>query len=140
MRTKDAAVLLETPEMFLSVLLLDGVFERHPGLRGAAVELGAGWVPEMCRRLDWVTRIYGRSDESVRFKRAPSQQLIDQMAFTPFFHEDAAYLMDDSHPNLYLFSSDYLHLEGTKDPIGRFERFLEKSGSSIRDAFYGENF
>ena len=46
-RTKDAAVLHQTPEMFLSVLLLDGVFERHPGLRGAAVELGAGWVPEM---------------------------------------------------------------------------------------------
>ena len=139
-RTKDAAVLHQTPEMFLSVLLLDGVFERHPGLRGAAVELGAGWVPEMCRRLDWVTRIYGRSDKSVRFERPPSQQLIDQMAFTPFSHEDVAYLMDDSHPDLYLFSSDYPHLEGTKDPIGRFERFLEHSQPSIRDAFYSENF
>ena len=41
MRTKDAAVLHQTPEMFLSVLLMDGVFDRHPGLRGAAVELGA---------------------------------------------------------------------------------------------------
>ena len=43
-RTKDAAVLHQTPEMFR--VLLDGVFDRHPGLRGAAVELGAGWVPE----------------------------------------------------------------------------------------------
>ena len=41
-RTKDAAVLHQTPEMFISMLLLDGVFDRHPGLRGAAVELGAG--------------------------------------------------------------------------------------------------
>ena len=139
-RTKDAAVLHQTPEMFLSVMLLDGVFDRHPGLRGAAVELGAGWVPEMCRRLDWVTRIYGRSDKSVRFERAPSQQLIEQMAFTPFSHEDVAYLMEDSHPDLYLFSSDYPHLEGTKDPIGRFERFLENSEPAIRDAFYAENF
>jgi predicted TIM-barrel fold metal-dependent hydrolase len=139
-RTKDAAVLHQTPEMFLSVLLLDGVFERHPGLRGAAVELGAGWVPELCRRLDWVTRIYGRSDESVRFERAPSQQLIEQMAFTPFSHEDVAYLMQDSHPDLYLFSSDYPHLEGTKDPIGRFERFLANSEPAVRDAFYSENF
>ena len=45
-RTKDAAVLHQTPEMFISMLLLDGVFDRHPTLRGAAVELGAGWVPE----------------------------------------------------------------------------------------------
>ena len=139
-RTKDAAVLHQTPEMFLSVLLMDGVFDRHPGLRGAAVELGAGWVPEMCRRLDWVSRIYGRSDKSVRFERTPSQQLIEQMAFTPFSHEDVAYLMNDSHPDLYLFSSDYPHLEGTKDPIGRFERFLESSEPAIRDAFYSENF
>ena len=49
-RTKDAAVLHQTPEMFISMMLLDGVFSRHPGLRGAAVELGAGWVPELCRQ------------------------------------------------------------------------------------------
>ena len=66
--------------------------------------------------------------------------MIEQMAFTPFSHEDVAYLMDDSHPNLYLFSSDYPHLEGTKDPIGRFERFLENAEPFIRDAFYSENF
>ena len=32
----------QSPEMFLSVLLMDGVFDRHPGLRGAAVELECG--------------------------------------------------------------------------------------------------
>ena len=32
------------PEMSL----LDGVLERHKGLRGASVELGAGWVPDTC--------------------------------------------------------------------------------------------
>ena len=31
---------------------LDGVFERHPDLRGAAIELGASWVPGMLRNLD----------------------------------------------------------------------------------------
>ena len=140
MRTKDAAVLHQTPEMFISMLLLDGVFDRHPGLRGAAVELGAGWVPELCRRLDWVCRIYGRSDTSVRFDRPPSEQLQEQMGFTPFSHEHVGNLAADSAPDLYLFSSDYPHLEGTKDPIGRFERFLENAEPSIRDAFYSENF
>ena len=139
-RTKDAAVLHQTPEMFISMLLLDGVFDRHPTLRGAAVELGAGWVPEMFRRLDWVCRIYGRSDTSVRFKRLPSEQLKEQMGFTPFSHEHVGDLVADSAADLYLFSSDYPHLEGTKDPIGRFERSLVDVEESVKAAFYSENF
>ena len=78
----------QPPETFLSMLVLDGVLDRNPGLRGAAVELGAGWVPEMVRRLDWVTKIYSRVDESVRFERPPSQQIREQLGFTPFPNED----------------------------------------------------
>jgi len=39
-RSKDMAVLHQGPETFISVMVVDGVFERHPGLRGASVELG----------------------------------------------------------------------------------------------------
>ncbi|HPU16778.1 MAG TPA: amidohydrolase family protein, partial [Polymorphobacter sp.] len=39
LRTKDIALAHAAPEAFVSMLVLDGVFERHPGLRGAAVEL-----------------------------------------------------------------------------------------------------
>jgi predicted TIM-barrel fold metal-dependent hydrolase len=139
-RTKDAAVLHQVPEMFVSMLVLDGVLERHPGLRGAAVELGAGWVPEMLRRLDWVSRIYGRVDESVRFARTPSVQLSQQMGFTPFPHEDVGNLIAQSNPDLYLFSSDYPHVEGTRDPIARFERSLKDVAESVKTQFYSENF
>jgi len=139
-RTKDAAVLHQTPEMFISMLVLDGVLDRHPGLRGAAVELGAGWVPEMLRRLDWVSRIYGRVDTSVRFDRTPSQQLTQQMGFTPFPHEDVANLVGQSNSELYLFSSDYPHVEGTRDPIARFERSLANADEQIKSRFYSENF
>ncbi|MFZ0658883.1 MAG: amidohydrolase family protein, partial [Candidatus Binataceae bacterium] len=54
LRTKDVAVLQQGPETFLSMMLIDGVFERFPKLRGACVELGAGWVPALLVRLDWV--------------------------------------------------------------------------------------
>ena len=54
LRTKDIAVLHQGPETFLSMMLIDGVFERFPKLRGGCVELGAGWVPAMLARLDWV--------------------------------------------------------------------------------------
>jgi len=73
-------------------------------------------------------------------KRKPSEQLIEQMAFTPFHHEDVGMLMDLSHPELYLFSSDYPHVEGTTDPIGKFERFLTNRDEMTKDLFYSENF
>jgi predicted TIM-barrel fold metal-dependent hydrolase len=139
-RTKDAAVMHQPPETFISMMLLDGVFERHPKLRGAAVELGAGWVPELIRRLDDVVRIYGRVDESVRFSRPPSVQLSEQMGFTPFPHENVADLIARSNAELYLFSSDYPHVEGGRDPIGKFEKYLAGSDEEVKTAFYSENF
>lgn len=139
-RTKDAALMHQTPEAFLTILILDGVLDRHPKLMGAAVELGAGWVPEMLRRLDWVSKIYGRVDQSVRFERTPSEQIIQQLAFTPFPHEPVAHLIEDSHPDLYLFSSDYPHIEGGRDPIGKFERSVEGQPEDIKTQFFSENF
>ena len=139
-RTKDAAVMHQPPETFVSMMVLDGVFDRKPKLRGAAVELGAGWVPEMLKRLDWVSKIYGRVDESVRFERTPSQQLTEQMGFTPFPHEDVAMLIEQSNPDLYLFSSDYPHVEGGRNPLGKFDGWLEAESDEVKDLFFTENF
>jgi len=139
-RTKDAALMHQLPETFISMLVMDGVLDRHPRLRGAAVELGAGWVPEMLRRLDWVTKIYGRVDESVRFDRLPSQQITEQMGFTPFPVEDVGSMIEQSNPELYLFSSDYPHVEGGRDPIGKFERSLADANESDKTRFFSENF
>lgn len=139
-RTKDAAVMHQPPETFVSMLLLDGVFERHPNLRGASVELGAGWVPQLLQRLDDITKIYSRVDESVRFERKPSEQLTQQMGFTPFPHEDVATLIAQSNDDLYLFSSDYPHVEGGRDPIGKFDRALETQDEAVRVKFCSENF
>jgi len=140
-RAKDMVVMHQGPETFISMMVLDGVFERHPKLRGASVELGAGWVPEMLKRLDYVVKTWSRVDKNLsEIKRKPSEQLIEQMAFTPFHHEDVGMLIDTSHPELYLFSSDYPHVEGTADPIGRFERFLKDYDENIKNLFYSENF
>ena len=139
-RTKDAALMHQPPETFLSMLILDGVLDRHPKLRGAAVELGAGWVPEMVRRLDWVAKIYGRVDESVRFERPPSQQISEQLAFTPFPHENVYHLIQESNEDLYLFSSDYPHVEGGRNPIGKFESHLTNAPESAKQKFYTDNF
>ena len=140
-RAKDMVVMHQGPETFISMMVLDGVFERHPKLRGASVELGAGWVPEMLQRLDYVVKTWNRVDKNLEdIKRKPSEQLKEQMAFTPYAHEDVGLLMDASSPELYLFSSDYPHVEGTRDPIGKFEKTLINHDESKKDLFYSENF
>ena len=141
LRTKDIAILHQGPETFLSVMLIDGVFERFPTLRGASVELGAGWVPSLLTRMDWVAKNWIRADKNqTPFTRKPSETLTSQMAFTPFVFEDVGALIDQSNPDLYLFSSDYPHVEGGRDPIKRFEGFLGERTEAVRDAFYAENF
>jgi uncharacterized protein len=122
-------------------MVLDGVLERHPRLRGAAVELGAGWVPELLRRLDWVVKIWSRTDANLQaMTRRPSEQLTEQLAFTPFVFEEVGALIDQSSPDLYLFSTDYPHVEGGRNPLGRFEASLGERSESVRDKFYAENF
>ena len=70
-------------------MVLDGVFERHPSLRGGVIELGAGWVPAMLRRLDWVARSGSKSEPDLQaLTRKPSEQIIEHLAFTPFPYED----------------------------------------------------
>lgn len=140
-RAKDLTVLHQSSEEFLSVMVLDGVLERHRQLRGAAVELGATWVPGMVRRLDHAAEIWARSEPELKaFTRKPSEQIREQVAFTPYPFEDVGALINESSPELYLFSSDYPHIEGGRNPIGRFEASLGDHGESVRQAFYCDNF
>lgn len=140
-RTKDAAVLHHSVELWLSALVLDGVLERHQGLTGGVIELGAGWVPELLDRLDWVAATWGRADANVSwFERTPSEQITAQVGFTPFVFEPVGKFVERSNPDLYLFSSDYPHTEGGRDPLGRFERALEGQPESVKAKYYTDNF
>ncbi len=140
-RSKDLTVLHQSSEEFLSVMVLDGVLERHRNLRGAAVELGATWVPGMLRRLDHAAEIWSRSEPELKaFTRRPSEQMREQLGFTPYPFEDVGALIEDSSADLYLFSSDYPHIEGGRNPIGRFETSLGDLPESARASFYTHNF
>ena len=119
---KDFAVVHHPVERFLDVLVLDGVLERHPTLRGGAIEMGAGWVPGMLGRLDHAVSIWQRSEPRLAtFPRLPSEQAAAQLRFTPYPFEDVGRLCAIADPRLFLFSSDYPHAEGGRDPLGRFD-------------------
>ncbi len=139
--SKDLTVIHQAAQKFISVLVLDGVLERHPALRGAVIELGAGWVPDMIRRLDHAHAIWAKSEPFLaEMRRRPSEQIRAQLRFTPYPFEDAAAFMAESSTELYLFSSDYPHAEGGRDPIGRFDRALANVDDAARAAFYAGNF
>ena len=95
----------------------------------------------MLVRLDQIHKAYSRVDERLKgFTRRPSEQITDQMAFTPFVFEDPARLMEQSNEDLYLFSSDYPHTEGGRDPIARFESCMVDCSREAIDKFNSGNF
>jgi uncharacterized protein len=138
--SRDLMVIYQPIERFLSVLVLDGVLERHRGLRGGAIEVGAGWVPDMLRRLDHAVAIWSKSEPALaRFERTPGEQAAAQLRFTPYPFEDAGLLCRESNPRLYMFSSDYPHAEGGRDPIARFDRALAGHSPEVIERFYAGN-
>src|SRR5205814_4478359 len=81
--SKDFMVVYHPAARFLSVLVLDAVLERHRALRGGAIEMGAGWVPDMLRRLDHAVSIWSRSEPRLgEFERLPSEQAGAQLRVT----------------------------------------------------------
>ena len=93
LRAKDFPVVHHSPERFLACLALDGVFERHPNLHGAAIELGATWVPGMLRNVDYAHRSFSKFEPALKaLPLLPSEYLRRQVRFTPFPFEDTAWL------------------------------------------------
>lgn len=139
--SKDLTVIHHAAHRFLSILVLDGVLERFPTLKGGIIEIGAGWVPDMIRRLDHAVDIWAKSEPHLaRMTRKPGEQLRAQVRFTPYPFEDVAAMVRESHPELYMFSSDYPHAEGGRDPIGRFTASTASLTEMERDLFFNRNF
>ena len=134
-------VVYQPAERFLSVLVLDGVLERHRALRGGAIEMGAGWVPDMLRRLDHAVAIWSRSEPALRELRSarPTSRPPRSCASRRTRSRTSGLLCRESNPCLYLFSSDYPHAEGGRDPLGRFDRSLNGQSPEVIAGFYAGN-
>jgi predicted TIM-barrel fold metal-dependent hydrolase len=95
----------------------------------------------MIRRLDHAHAIWAKSEPFLaEMRRRPSEQFRAQLRFTPYPFEDVAAFIAESAPELYLFSSDYPHAEGGRDPIARFERSLAGADETAMRRFYSGNF
>jgi predicted TIM-barrel fold metal-dependent hydrolase len=127
-------------ELFLSSLVLDGVLERFPTLRISVAELGAVWVPGFLHHLDQAARSFRRLQDLSHLTMPPSDYVRRQVRFTPFAGEPVGWMIETSSPELYCFSSDFPHHEGSDDPIRRFDQTMDGIDEAARDAFYAGNF
>jgi predicted TIM-barrel fold metal-dependent hydrolase len=139
-RSKDFMTVHNAPETFLSCMVLDGMFETFPRLRGGCIEQGALWVPSWLRRLDIAQETFNKTEPALRLPRRASEYVHGHAWFTPFPTEPVGWLVEQAGDDLFLFSSDYPHPEGGRDPVRRFEQSLAGARPDSLDKFYSENF
>jgi predicted TIM-barrel fold metal-dependent hydrolase len=140
-RSRDYMAIHQVPEQFLSAMILDGVLDDHPGLRGGCIEQGALWVPGFLRLIDACQATFAKTEPRVReLELKASDYARRQLFFTPFVREDVGWLITECGDDIMLFSSDFPHPEGSKDPIRLFEDTMDSVSPIARDRFYEHNF
>jgi len=129
-----------SPQNFIQTLVLGGVFERHPGLRLGAIELGAHRYGPMA---EWMDRLIAMPfSKKVRsaLSLKPSEYLRRNTRVTPFLMDDPAILIDrHGMEEVYAFSTDFPHAEGGRNPIGRMGTNLARHGEGMLQRFFVEN-
>lgn len=140
-RSKDFLSIARTPALFCQAMALDGVFERHPDLRGGVIEQGAEWIVTMLRAVDYAHENFKKGEPDLQaLPLKASEYIRRQVKFTPFPFEDVGWLIRQGYGDLLLFSSDYPHLEGGADPVSKFEASLEGLDEDDKERFYNRNF
>jgi predicted TIM-barrel fold metal-dependent hydrolase len=125
----------------LACLILDGVMDRFPRLRFGAIELGASWLPGWMRYMDSGWQAFYKNEERLHRLSAPPSEIVRrQVRVTPYPHEDAAWIVANAGEEVCLFSSDFPHVEGGRNPLKRFDDSLAGASASARERFYAGNF
>jgi predicted TIM-barrel fold metal-dependent hydrolase len=126
--TEVMSVHIERPIFdMLAAMVCHGVFDRHPALRVASLELGAGWVPELLRRLGIA---YGKTPQS--FARDPVESLREHVWIAPFYEDDIRTVRDAVGIDRILLGSDWPHPEGLSEPRAWLPDFARLSAAEQR--------
>ncbi len=129
------------PMQALAMLILDGVLDRFPNLKIGVIELGAAWVPGFMRQLDAAFEAFGRHEERLRgLALKPSEYVARQVRVTPYPTEPTGWIIEQSSADICMFSSDYPHVEGGRNPKGRFDKATADLSEPQRERFYRANF
>ena len=140
-RSIDYMAIPYPPMQTLATMILDGVLDRFPDLRVGVIEQGASWLPGWMRQLDSAADAFHKNEERLqRLSLRPSEFVRRQIRVTPYPHEDTGWIVAQSGPEICMFSSDYPHVEGGRNPLARFKRSLAGVSDDVLQRFYCDNF
>jgi predicted TIM-barrel fold metal-dependent hydrolase len=140
-RSIDYMAIAYPPMQTLAALVIDRVLDRFPRLKIGVIEQGASWLPGWMRAMDSAHNAFYKNEERLqKMSLRPSEFVRRQLRVTPYPHEDAGWIIANSGEEVCLFSSDYPHVEGGRNPVRRFEASLEATPASVKERFYCDNF
>jgi predicted TIM-barrel fold metal-dependent hydrolase len=107
---------------FAGILVADGLFERHPGVRVAYIENGGTWVGDLLHKLQV---LHGQNPGM--FAKNPVDQFHDNCWVAPFVEDSVPELAKHIPVERILFGSDWPHAEGIAHPRDFFKKVEEFS-------------
>jgi predicted TIM-barrel fold metal-dependent hydrolase len=63
----------------------------------------------------------------------------EHLKFTPFPGEPVGWMIEQAGPDLFMFSTDFPHPEGGRDPKAKFEDAMADVDDAALDRFYHGN-
>jgi predicted TIM-barrel fold metal-dependent hydrolase len=139
-RSKDFMAIHMMPEIFLSTMVLDGIFEQFPRLRGGCIEQGALWIVPWLKRLGVAQQTFAPTEPQLRMPMKASDYVRRNLRFTPYPHEPVGWIVEQAGEQLCMFSSDYPHIEGGRNPLKRFAQSTPNLSDAAKERFYATNF
>jgi predicted TIM-barrel fold metal-dependent hydrolase len=140
-RSVDYMAIPTAPMQTLATLIFDGVLDRFPGLKFGVIEQGASWMPSWMRFMESAFEAFRKNEERLqRLALRPSDYVRRQVRATPYPAEDVGWTVENAGDEVCLFSSDYPHVEGGRNPIKRFEESMSQLSESQKQRFYVDNF
>ena len=140
-RSVDFMAIPFPPMQTLATMIFDRIFDHFPRLRVGVIEQGAVWLPSFLRQLDAAFEAFAKGEERLRkLELRPSAYVKRQIRVTPYPSEPVGWIIDQVGPEVCMFSSDWPHVEGGRNPIKRFEASTEGIDEPARQRFYCDNF
>jgi predicted TIM-barrel fold metal-dependent hydrolase len=126
--TEVLSVGIERPIFdMMAAMICHGLFDRHPTLKVATLELGSAWVPELHRRLRVA---YGKSPQL--FGRDPVESFREHVWVAPFYEDNITTLRDIHGADRILLGSDWPHPEGLATPRQWIGDFVDLGDADMR--------
>ena len=93
------------------------------------------------RNMDSAAHAFIKNEERLqKLSAKPSEIVRRQVRVTPYPHEDAGWIVANSGEEVCLFSSDFTHVEGGRNPLKRFGDSLANTNPRVAERFHCDNF